>query len=63
MTSPLRNLIFVALMGLFTALVWYNSGPHDCTTDAECAAIPACVLTPGCDGGPDPEHQPYAWLP
>ena len=60
-----RHLIlFVALpfcLGLF--LSWYVLTPRSCDTDAECAATPPCVLTPGCDGGPDPARQPWRWLP
>jgi hypothetical protein len=29
----------------------------ECSTDAECAALPPCALKPGCDGGPNSE--PY----
>jgi hypothetical protein len=42
-------------------LGWYVTSPRGCDTDAECAATPPCVLTPGCDGSP--YREPYAWLP
>lgn len=48
-------------VGLFVG--WYSLSPRSCDTDSACAATPPCVLTPGCDGGPDPAHQPWAWLP
>jgi len=59
-----RELVkIVLLIGVVAFLGWYTTSPRDCSTDAECAALPPCVLTPGCDGGPDPAHQPSRWLP
>ena len=56
----------IALIATFVfsfAVGWYTLSPRDCDTDSECAATPPCVLTPGCDGGPDPAHAPFKWLP
>lgn len=51
-------LAFVVLYGSIYALL-----PSTCDTDAECRVTRQCMLTPGCDGGPDPAHQPWRWLP
>jgi hypothetical protein len=59
----MRRLMMLILMAYLGGVVggWYVLWPRDCSTDAECRATPPCMLTPGCDGGP--EHQPWPWLP
>ena len=61
MRRKIAAILAVYFVSLFVG--WYALWPRDCETDTECFVTPPCVLTPGCDGGPDPAHQPWAWLP
>jgi hypothetical protein len=66
MRHPLFTVTWVLVLALSIGLFigWYAAATvWGCDTDDECRYVPKCLLTPGCDGGPDPAHQPWPWLP
>jgi hypothetical protein len=61
----LRRILLTIVLPYIVGSVggWYFLSDRNCDTDSQCRMTPPCVLTPGCDGGPDPAHQPWRWLP